>query len=280
MANPLYVELLQAIDAFVEHAPAGECAICSRALASVEYAHETCCPAFPALIALEEVLDRVFVELDRDVEVKVTGDAQAPMTSEAAGSGGAVAVRIEARRREPRVDAAVARYGGMFDITVAAQILGITEGAVRSRIHRKVLVPDGRGPRGVALFRQETLEAQLRGRSSSYIPGRAAPRDIDEVFDDGATSKRKEHALSGRAADRGRTVPAPSSVHGDPHAVLRRDLTTPLVERALEELRDTASESGAPAPPPPPPPPPPSDIDRAFARELARRVGLHVRARR
>jgi len=65
-------------------------------------------------------------------------------------------------------------------------------------------------------------------------------------------------------------------------AVLRRYLANPLVERALEELRDAdgdtaGSSSGAAAPPPPPPP---SDTDRAFARQLARRAGLHVRARR
>jgi hypothetical protein len=66
-------------------------------------------------------------------------------------------------------------------------------------------------------------------------------------------------------------------------AVLRRYLANALVERALEELRDAdgdtaGSSSGAPAAPPPPPPP--SDTDRAFARQLARRAGLHVRARR
>jgi hypothetical protein len=64
-------------------------------------------------------------------------------------------------------------------------------------------------------------------------------------------------------------------------AVLRRYLANPLVERALEELRDVDGSSGAPAESgAPPTPPPPSDTDRAFARQLARRAGLHVRARR
>lgn len=218
-----------------------------RARDRVGRGREPCCPAPPALVALEEVLDRVYEALERGGRSAVT------RPSDGAAQRHEAALRAVDARPSPALDEVASElapeawapgerafsqaspkpYGGRLDVRAAARVLGISEGVVRSRIHRGVLVPDGRGPRGVGLFFPATLEAQLRGRpSSSDISGRATPRDIDddEVFD-GATTTRAEYALSWRAADRGRAVPAPTPAHRHPHGGNVRSTQSPRRSR-------------------------------------------------
>jgi len=153
---PRYVALLQAFDAFVDALPVGSCGTCGRRSASVEYAREPCCPTTPELERLEGVLEDVRVELVASFDPD--GDA-------------------------PR----------LLGIRDAARLLGISVGSVRSRIHRGTLQVDGRGARGEAQFRAETLQAQHPSQASDTSRAQRPSQASD-------TSRRDPQKASRRVA--------------------------------------------------------------------------------
>ena len=104
----------------------------------------------------------------------------------------------------------------------AAESLGYgSASAIRSCIHRGELVPDGRGPRNMAMFHTETLDAFLVDRASRYPQRRHAVlgpgSDPNEESKQGDALQRRPsdsgaHASEAESAGLAGQVPNPGGI--------------------------------------------------------------------